>query len=245
MDGTDPEEGRMEEKLSKEKRMVPDRVDTLADARFVKLYDLVYEDGVNGSGKPYHYFEASRRAPADLLATKPDEELVRTLPDATSICLILDVADDEPRIVMFHEFRYPTGQYVLAIPSGLIDERDLAQDDPLTSATVREIFEETGIRVREGDTIRVVNPLLFCTPGLTDESTALMCVVVRRKDREALAAELSQEGAEGSELFGAFELLSHDEAWQVIRDGRDMRGRFYPMVAWTALMWFATGQWME
>ena len=226
-----------------EERLVPTCVDTLADARFVKLYDLVYEGGVNGSGKPYHYFEASRREAADLLAVKSDVELVSTLPDATSICLILELEDDEPRIVMFHEFRYPTGQYVLAIPSGLIDERDLAEDDPLVSATVREIFEETGIRVRESDAVHVVNPLLFCTPGLTDESTALMCVVVRRKDREALAAELTQDGAEGSELFDGFDLLTRDEAWRIIRDGREMRGRFYPMVAWTALMWFVTGQW--
>lgn len=223
--------------------MTPNRIDTLADARFVKLYDLVYEDGVNGSGKPYHYFEASRRDAEDLLAIKSDEELMRVIPDATSICLVLVVEDDEPRIAMFHEFRYPTGQYVLAIPSGLIDERDLAEDDPLVSATVREIFEETGIRVGEGDSVSVVNPLLFCTPGLTDESTALMCVVVHRKDRASIRAELTQDGAEDSELFDGFDLLTRDEAWRIIRKGRDARGRFYPMVAWTALMWFATDQW--
>ena len=138
---------------------------------------------------------------------------------------------------------YPTGQYVLAIPSGLVEERDLAEDDPLASATVREVFEETGVRVGEGNSVGVVNPLLFCTPGLTDECTALMCVVVRRKDRASIAAELTQDGAEGGELFDGFDLLTRDEAWGIIREGRDAQGRFYPMVAWTALMWFATDQW--
>ena len=42
-------------------KIVPDKIATLAQTRFVSLYDLAYEDGS-------HYFDASRRQKDDLLA---------------------------------------------------------------------------------------------------------------------------------------------------------------------------------
>ena len=56
---------------------------------------------------------------------------------------------------------------------------------------------------------------------------------------------LSQRGAEGSERFDGFVLLDEEAAWEVIRSGRDAESRYYPMVCWAALMWFATGQWRD
>lgn len=210
------------------------QVTALAETRFVKLYDLAYPDGA-------HYFEASRRPADDLLASKEEAELTMVLPDAVSVCLVVVTPDDEPRIVLSYEFRYPTGQYVLGIPSGLIDARDRAEADPLVVAMTREIAEETGIQLKEGDSIEVINPLLFNTPGLTDESTALLCAVAHLDD----LSTLSHAGAEGSERFGTFELLTQAEARRVLAQGRDPHGHFYPMVAWAALTYFATGLWRE
>ena len=215
-----------------EPRILSEQTRTLADARFIKLYDLAFEDGA-------HYFEASRREPEDILAFKSDDELRTALPDAVSCCLVLAPVGEEPRMVCNKEYRYPTGQFLLSIPSGLIDERDRTEARPLEVAMTREIGEECGIDLAEGDSLGVVNPFLFCTPGLTDESTALLCAVVRSVGAEAL----TQKGAEGTELFDGFVLLNEEQAWEVIRSGRDTEGRFYPMVCWTALMWFATGQW--
>ena len=206
----------------------------LYHTRFVKLYDLTYDDGA-------HYFEASRREQDDLLATKSEEELVTALPDAVSACLVVVTPDDDPRMVLSYEYRYPTGQYVLGIPSGLIDARDLEGDDPLVVSMTREIAEETGVRLGEGDRIWVVNQLLFNTPGLTDESTALLCAVAHLDD----LATLSHAGAEGSERFGAFELLTKAEVCKVLAEGRDPRGHFYPMVAWAAMTYFACDLWKD
>jgi len=210
------------------------QVTELYGTRFIKLYDLEFEGG-------YHYFEASRREADDLLAVKDEEERNASLPDAVSACLIIETPDDEPRMVLNYEYRYPTGQYVLGIPSGLVDPRDYAEPEPLVAAMSREIAEETGIRVSENDRIWVANPLLFCSPGLTDESTALLCAVAHLDN----LSSLSHAGAEGSERFGSFELLTKAEVLKVLADGRDPNGQFYPMVAWVAMTYFATNLWCK
>ena len=214
-----------------EPRIVADEVRELAHTRYVKLYDLAYEGGG-------HYFAASRREQDDLLALKDEAELTSLLPDAISVCLVLDVAGDEPRIVLFYEYRYPTGQFVLSIPSGLIDARDREEADPLVAATVREVREETGIQLAPED-VRMVSPFLFNTPGLTDESTSLMCAVAHVPD----TSMLSQEGAEGSERFDGFVLATREQAEEILARGRDPHGHFYPMVTWAAMTHFASGRW--
>ena len=206
----------------------------LLETPYIRVYDLAYEDGT-------HYYDASRRTRDDLLALKGEREIDAALPDAVSCCLVLEVEGQEPRLVLSYEYRYPTGQFVLGIPSGLIDVRDAGEDDPGAAAMVREIAEETGITVGECDRVTTISPFLFNTPGLTDESTALLCVVVHLDD----LSQLSHAGAEGSERFGDFELLTAAEVRQVLAQGRDPRGHFYPMVAWAAMTYFASGIWRE
>ena len=50
------------------------------------------------------------------------------------------------------------------------------------------------------DEVEVVNPFLFSTPGMTDESNALVKVVLKLDD----LSSLSQDGAEGQECFDGF-----------------------------------------
>lgn len=210
------------------------QVHDLATTRFVSLYDLEYPDGS-------HYFDASRRAAGELLATKDEGELTHAIPDAVSACVVVVTPDDEPRMVLSYEYRYPTGQYVLGIPSGLVDERDHTTDDPCVVAMTREIAEETGIHLGEGDSIEVINPFLFNSPGLTDESTALLCAVAHLDD----LSTLTQAGAEGTERFDGFELLTREQALRMLREGRDRHGHFYPLVAWAALTYFVCGLWQQ
>ena len=143
--------------------------------------------------------------------------------------------------MLSYEFRYPAGQYLLSVPAGLIDEEDREKPDVLVSTAIREIREETGLEVRDTDTVRVVNPLVFSTPGLTDESNALICAVLR----SAKVADLSQEGAVGSEQFDGFCLLTKAQARELLKKGRDERGRFYPLYTWAALVYFVSDMWLE
>ncbi len=199
---------------------------TLLKTPYINVYDLVYEDGL-------HYYDASRREKEDLAAYGGD-----VLPDAVGAFVIL-LGEDGPRILLFHEYRYPAGRYVLSIPSGLIDEEDRKKADPVRSAVIRELKEETGIAVGADDDIRIVSPLVFNTPGMSDESTALVsCVIRDEKERW-----LSHAGAEGSERFEGFDLVTRQEAAEILAAGKDREGNPYPLVTWAALMFFMSDMW--
>lgn len=202
------------------------------DSPYVKVADIQYAPGK-------HYYDATRRNMEDLTAVKSDEDFKSMLPDAVSCIVILDTPGNEPKLLLSYEYRYPVGRYLLSVPAGLIDKEDEAEQDPIYSATVREIKEETGLEVTNGDRVFVVNPLVFSTPGMTDESNAMVCAVLRSAD----LAALSQEGAVGSEQFDGFALLTKEDASKVFREGRDERGNFYPLYTWAALSYFISDAW--
>ena len=135
---------------------------------------------------------------------------------------------------MSYEYRYPTGQYLLSPVAGLLDPEDRKSADPLVSAAIREIKEETGLTVKEGDRIRVLNPCAFSSPGMTDESNAFLCAEITSDSLD----ELNQNGAEGSELFNGFELLDRERAEKIFRTGRDEHGNFYSLATWMVLSIF-------
>ena len=204
------------------------------DSPYIKVADLQYAPG-------RHYFDATRRVQEELVAVKSDEEFRKMQPDAVSCIVILHSPGQEAKLLLSYEFRYPTGRYLLSVPAGLIDPDDRDEEEPILSATVREIREETGLQVEEGDSVTVVNPLLFSTPGMTDESNALVCAVLRNEK----LTSLSQEGAVGSEQFDGFALLTKDAAREALRKGRDERGNYYSVYTWAALAYFVSDAWKE
>ena len=213
-----------------------ERVKTLLDTRFIRVFDLQY--GENG-----HYYDATRREADNLAAVKTEAEFREMLPDAVSCFLIVKTPDTPHRLVLFHEYRYPAGRFLLSPPAGLIDAEDRGGsfEDALLNTARREIFEETGIRLTEKDRLFVVNPLLFSSPGMTDESNGLVCAVAERESLDCL----SQRGAVGRECFDGFTLLTREEALSTLRRGRDERGRTYSIFTWAALTYFACGLWQE
>ena len=109
---------------------------------------------------------------------------------------------------------------------------------PILTAAIREIREETGISLKE-DALSIINPLLFSSPGMTDESNALVCAVANLSD----LSSLSQKGAVGSERFDGFELLTPKAAREILLAGKDKDGIFYSVYTWAALMYFVSGLW--
>lgn len=210
-----------------------DEIKTLLDTKFIKVYDLPYEEG-------NHYYDASRRGIEDILAAKDDAQLKREMPDAASAILIVKEQGEEEKLVLFYEYRYPTGQFVLSIPAGLIDEKDgTLGEEAIRSAMIREIREETGIVLKDSDRVEVVNPALFTTPGFTDETTAFVLAVADLED----LSSLNQSGAEGAEKFDGFCLVTKQEACEILKQGRDPEGRYYPLITWAALVYFVSEIW--
>jgi len=207
-------------------------IETLMESRFIKVYDLQYAPGK-------HYYDASRRALDNLVAHKSDEDFRTMLPDAVSCFVILKIANEAPKLLTSYEYRYPTGQFLLSPPAGLIDPEDAKYENPILESAAREIKEETGLEVKETDKLYVVNPLLFSSPGMTDESNALACAVISVDD----VSILTQTGAVGSELFDGFKLLTQEEAREIIKRGCDEHGNFFSVYTWCALMYFVSGMW--
>lgn len=215
-----------------------EQVDTLLDKKFVRVFDLQYEEGK-------HYFDATRRAVDDLVAIKSEEEFKSMLPDAVSCVVIIKQEEKAPLLLLSQEYRYPAGRFLLSVPAGLIDPADveMAKKTKDTKAAilataVREIKEETGLDITQDDELYIINPFLFSTPGMTDESNALVCAVAKRDNLDFL----SQDGAEGSELFDGFELVTLDKAKELLNNGCDDHGHFYSIFTWAALTHFVTKQ---
>ena len=59
-----------------------EKVKTIYENRFLKAYDLQYEEGK-------HYYVASRRALNELTAIMNDDEIKNMVPDAVSCAVIL------------------------------------------------------------------------------------------------------------------------------------------------------------
>ena len=207
-------------------------VKSLFESKFIKVFDLQYEEGK-------HYFNATRRPLEKLVATKSDEEFRTMLPDAVTCIVILKVKDESPKLLLTKEYRYPTGQFLLSPPAGLLDAEDETEENPILSAARREIKEETGLELQENDSLFIINPLLFSSPGMTDESNALVCAVINLDN----LASLSQEGAVGTECFDGFNLLTIEEAREIFKDGKDENGIFYSVYTWASLMYFVSDLW--
>ena len=161
------------------------------------------------------------------------------LPDAVTCAVILNLKDCEPRLLLTYEYRYPAGHFLLSPPAGLLDAEDEKSDNPILSAAAREIKEETGLTITEKDSLSIINPLLFSSPGMTDESNALVCAVINEAD----VTDLSQKGAVGTECFDGFELLSVSDAREILKNGTDKNNTFYSVYTWAVLMHFVSGSW--
>lgn len=211
-----------------------EHIKPLFESRFINVYDLQYADNM-------HYFDATRRKTDDLMAIKSDKEFKQALPDAVTCIVILKNIENEPKLLLNYEYRYPAGRFLLSPPAGLLDFADKNTANPVLSAAKREIEEETGIVLSDSDRLFTVNPLLFSTPGMTDESNALICAVVDSKD----SLLLSQDGAEGSECFNGFELVTKEAAKNILLNGKDKNGIFYSVFTWAVLMYFISDLWNE
>ncbi len=204
--------------------MTQSNIVTLQDAKFLKFYDLQYAEG-------RHYFEATRRNKDNIVALKSEDELKNMLPDAVTVSVVLHLKNEEPKLLLSYEFRYPVAQFMLSPVAGLIDPEDIEGGNALVTSAVREIKEETGITVRDTDKITVINPCAFSTPGMTDESNAFLRADIYRDD----ISELNHDGAVGGEMFGDFVMLTKDEAREIYQSGRDEKGVFYSLATWAVL----------
>ena len=207
-----------------------DRIVPVFTSEYINVADLQFAEG-------RHYYDVSRRPFGEFAAAKTDDEFKAMLPDAVSCAIILAAKGKEDRLLLTYEYRYPVGRFLLSPPAGLIDPEDRTAPDPLKTTAVREIREETGLEVGKNDDFFVVNPIVFSSPGMTDESNALVGFVLYDPDE----SRLTQENTVGLECFDGFRIVTKSEAEKILKNGKDEFGNGYSVYTWMALQTFVTG----
>lgn len=202
---------------------------------YINVVDLEYAPGA-------HYLDATRRNIDDIVAAKSDQEFMNLKPDAVT-CIVILNGGSNPELLLSDEYRYPTGQFILSPPAGLIDSRDKNDPNAIIGTAIREVQEETGLDLFKLEyRVEVINRTVFSSPGMTDESNALVSIII---DSEIDDSTLSHEGACGSECFSNFHRLDMKDARSIYKNGRDSKNRFYSVYTWVALVYFISGLWKE
>ena len=215
-------------------KLKSENIKELFKSRYINVYDIQYAPGM-------HYYEASRRKTENLSAIQPDEDFRLNMPDAVTLCVIIRKKEAD-YLLLFYEYRYPAGRFLLSPPAGLIDSSDKDTEDPLFSAAVRELFEETGIVFRPGtDVFKTLNKTAFSTPGMSDETNAIALIILDDPDLSVL----TDSNTEGTELFDGFVITDKKKAEMYLETGTDDYGNYYSIYTWQDLLYYLSDFWKK
>lgn len=128
------------------------------DNRYLNFYEL---DVITKVGKEGKYYVASRaKKESDLkLCTG------KNTPDGVVIYSLYGEKHD--RVVMIRQYRYALDGYIYELPAGLVDAGENYQE-----AAIRELKEETGLKLEPIIVEDMYQKPYFTTVGMTDESCA-------------------------------------------------------------------------
>ena len=133
-------------------------VQKLTDNPFLNLYHI---DAVDTDGKDFNYYFASRN--------KENDKKMKTHDVRPEGIVIYGVTtENEPKLVLIKQYRYPLDAYIYELPAGLVDG-----DETPAQAAVREMREETGLslKVNEGGAGLYRRPF-YMGPRFTDEMSS-------------------------------------------------------------------------
>ena len=115
-------------------------------------------------GRPYAYEGVSRKGPEAYRAAL-DALGAGEPPTPDAVCIVPILPDGS--VLLEREFRYPLNSWCISLPAGLVDA-----GESLEEAVARELYEETGYRLRD-DVDAPVRPLPqpgFSSTGLAEEN---------------------------------------------------------------------------
>ena len=127
--------------------------------RFLNYYEL---EAVHRDGSISPYYMTSRAKDASQLKAVTHQNR----PDG--VILYGVYGEEQDRVVLIRQYRYPLGDYVYEFPAGLVEE-----GEEMGAAGVREMYEETGLTFTPVDAGCYSRPF-FTTVGMTDESCGMV-----------------------------------------------------------------------
>jgi ADP-ribose pyrophosphatase len=108
---------------------------------------------------------------------------------------------EDGKIVLVRQFRYPTGQLLLEVPAGKLDEGELPEQ-----CAIRELTEETGLVAGSLKKLAAI----YTTPGFTDEMIHLYVAVHLQEAKQKL----------DEDEFLKVEAYSREEVAQMLAEGK-------------------------
>lgn len=153
-------------------------VHKLTDNPFLNLYQM---DAIDTKGKPFSYYFASRN---DAEHIKIRTKSIR----AEGIVIYAVTAEEEPRLVLIRQYRYPVDAFLYELPAGLVDGNETPG-----MAAAREMKEETGLDFTEYTGGREwYRRSYFMGPGFTDETSATVFGTVSGKVSDAFVEDTEE-----------------------------------------------------
>ncbi|MDO4805114.1 MAG: NUDIX hydrolase [Lachnospiraceae bacterium] len=138
---------------------VIEKVTKQTQNRFLNMYEL---DTIRKNGNRGKYFVSSR-------AEKVDDLKLKTHVNKPDGVIIYAVTEDNSKVLLVRQYRYPIDAYVYELPAGLVDE-----GEDFRTAAIREVHEETGMTLHPIEADPMFEAPRFTTVGMTDESCALV-----------------------------------------------------------------------
>ena len=180
------------------------KLTTLAETKFLNLYTAEYS---NKGGNIKNWIIASRKEKENLEGVYLNNKELQD--DAV---LIVPFHKEEEKIVVIRQFRVPINSYIYEMPAGLIDKGESPQ-----TAITRELKEETGLKLEEVIENKIGNKL-YLSPGMTDESVALVYCTCSGK--------ISKENLEEDEDIETI-LLSKEDAIKILNSNERCDIKFF------------------
>lgn len=172
-------------------------VEKLTDNRFVNLYHV---DATSVHNTPVSYYVASRAKSVNELKLKTG----KNTPDGVIIYSIYGEKRD--KVVLIRQYRYTLGGYIYEFPAGLVEP-----GEDFHEGAVREMYEETGLKLEVLQVDPAFEKPYFTTVGMTDESCATVYGYA--------SGEISKAAQEASEEIEVI-LADRDEVRRILREER-------------------------
>lgn len=167
----------------------------LTDNRFVNLYNI---KATSVHNTPVSYFVASRAKSVEFLKLNTR----KNMPDGVIIYSVYGEKKD--RVVLIRQYRYTIGDYIYEFPAGLVEP-----GEDFHEGAVREMYEETGLKLEPLKVEEAFEKPYFTTVGLTDESCATVYGYA--------SGEISKDAQEASEEIEVV-LADKEEVKRILRE---------------------------
>lgn len=133
------------------------KIEKKVSTKFLSYYEL---EAIHRDGSVSPYYLASRNPDPDSLKAVTHKN------PADGVVIFAIYGENQDRVVLIRQYRYPIGDYVYELPAGLVES-----GEDIYECAAREVFEETGLQFHPVKSYGYSRPY-FTTVGMTDESCA-------------------------------------------------------------------------